>query len=265
MSEAVGEQSVTFRQVAIPTEHGGWSLTLEPALLGLIVAPSGAGLALAGAALVAFVLRTPLKLVFVDLRRGRRLPRTDAAIRAAVVLAAILIALLLAAALAGRAALFVPLLAAVPLVIVEFAYDVRSRSRRLVPEMLGTVGIGSVAAAIVLADGGQSSVAYGLWFVVAARAVAAIPFVRVQLRRAKQQAATVRTSDAAQALAILVAVAGVTLSGAPVASVAAITGLGLFHAVAVRLPVPKVAIIGAQQVVLGLTVVLVTGLAAIAP
>lgn len=34
---AAGERS-TLRAVAIPTEHGGWSLTLEPVLLGLLVA-----------------------------------------------------------------------------------------------------------------------------------------------------------------------------------------------------------------------------------
>ena len=37
-----------WRSVAVPTEHGGWGLTFEPVLLGLIVAPSWAGAARAG-------------------------------------------------------------------------------------------------------------------------------------------------------------------------------------------------------------------------
>ena len=60
----------TWRAVGLADEHGGWSLTAEPALLGLLVAPLGAGVALAAAALIAFVAWTPLKLVFVDRRRA---------------------------------------------------------------------------------------------------------------------------------------------------------------------------------------------------
>ena len=256
---------VSYRQVVIPSEHGGWSLTLEPALLGLIVAPSAAGAALAGAALIAFVLRTPLKLVFVDVRRGRRLRRTGMAVRAAIVLATVMAVLMATAATSGERALFWPLLAALPLFAVEFAYDIRSKSRRLVPELIGTIGIGAVVASIVLADGGSPALASGLWLVVAARAVAAIPFVRLQLRRSKRQVANVWTSDAAQAVAVLIAIGGVILADAPAVAIGAITGLAVFHGVAARLPVPRVAVIGAQQVVLGLTVVLITGLAAIAP
>jgi hypothetical protein len=256
---------VSYRQVTIPTEHGGWSLTMEPALLGLIVAPSVAGAALAGAALVAFVLRTPLKLAFVDARRGRRLQRTDKAIRAAAGLTVALAVLIAIAANAGERSFFWPLLAALPLFAVEFAYDIRSRSRRLVPELLGTIGVGSVVAAIVLAGGGTAALASGLWFVVAARAVAAIPFVRLQLVRAKHRPAGVGGSDIAQVIAVIVAGLGAIVADVPVAAVGAITGLALFHGIAARLPVPRVAIIGAQQVVLGLTVVLTAGLAAIAP
>ncbi|MGH8978936.1 MAG: YwiC-like family protein, partial [Acidimicrobiia bacterium] len=80
-----------WRSVAIPDEHGGWGLTAEPALLGLLVAPSWAGVLLAAAAFLAFMVRTPLKVVLVDQWRRRRLPRTRVAARiAAVELAALL-------------------------------------------------------------------------------------------------------------------------------------------------------------------------------
>lgn len=261
----VAAAEVSYRQVAIPTEHGGWSFALEPALLGLIVAPSLAGVALGFAALVAFVLRTPSKLVFVDVRRGRYLPRTRLAVRAAIALAAFLVVLIAFAAVAGDRQLFVPLLIALPLFAIEFGYDIRSRSRRLVPELLGTIGIGSVVASVILADSGAPDLAYGLWLVVAARAIAAVPFVRLQVKRAKQQPAKGATSDAAQVIAILVAIGGVSIASAPMAAVAAIAGLAIFHVIAARSTVPRIAVVGAQQVVLGLTVVLVTGLAALAP
>jgi hypothetical protein len=256
---------VSYRQVTIPTEHGGWSLTLEPAVLGLIVAPSIAGGALAVGALVAFILRTPLKLVFVDVLRRRRLRRTELAMRMAVGLSIVLGVAVATAAFTGDRALFWPLLAALPLFAIEFAYDIRSRGRRLVPELLGTIGIGSVVASIVLADGASAVLAYGLWFVVAARAVAAIPFVRLQLKRAKRRPAGVGSSDIAQVIAVVVVIVGSIVADVSPAAIGAIIGLGVFHAVAARLPVPRVAIIGAQQVVLGLTVVLTAGLAAIAP
>jgi hypothetical protein len=49
-----------WRAVVIPSEHGGWGLTLEPVVLGLLVAPSIAGLAIGVAAFLAFLVRTPL-------------------------------------------------------------------------------------------------------------------------------------------------------------------------------------------------------------
>jgi hypothetical protein len=76
---------VGWRAVAMPSEHGGWGLTLEPVLLGLVVAWSGAGVALGVAAFAAFLVRTPLKLVAVDLRRGRWLDRSRLALRIAIV------------------------------------------------------------------------------------------------------------------------------------------------------------------------------------
>ena len=73
-----------WRSVAMPSEHGGWGLTLEPVMLGLLVAWSRAGVALGVAAFAAFLLRTPAKLVAIDLRRGRWLDRSRLALRIAI-------------------------------------------------------------------------------------------------------------------------------------------------------------------------------------
>jgi hypothetical protein len=252
-------------QVAIPSEHGGWSLTLEPVLLGLIVAPSVAGVALGAAALLSFLFRTPLKLALVDTWRRRRLPRTEMAAWTAAVYGALLAIMLAFAGVRGQPSLWQPLLIALPMFAAALIYDVRSRSRRLTPEILGTIGIGSVVASMVLAVGGSASLAYGLWVIVSARAVAAVPLVRFQVRRAKGQSARVAGSDVAQGTAALIAVLGVAFTDVPAAAAVAIGGLALFGIVSARMAVPRVAVIGAQQVVLGLTVVLITGLSAIAP
>jgi hypothetical protein len=57
-----------LRSVALPAEHGGRSLTLEPGLLGLLIAPGPAGVCIAAGAMVAFLVRTPLKVVAIDRR-----------------------------------------------------------------------------------------------------------------------------------------------------------------------------------------------------
>ncbi|MDX1690538.1 MAG: YwiC-like family protein [Acidimicrobiia bacterium] len=253
------------RAVALPSEHGGWSLTLEPVLLGLVVAPSGAGVLLGVAALVSFLLRTPVRLLLVDAYRRRRLPRTRVAALVAGVEAAVLVAAIGGAVVLAASPFWWPLAAAAPLVVVAFAFDAVSRSRRLLPEVTGSVGIAAVAAAVVLADGGADDLAAGLWIVAAARAIAAVGHVRVQVRRTKGQAPGIVENDLAQLVAV--AAVGFGLVGDLVTAVgaAAVGILAVVHLALVRVrPVP-VAVLGAQQVVLGLAVVLTAGLAAAAP
>ena len=155
--------------VAVPTEHGGWGLTLEPAVLGLLVAPSVAGVCLAAGAVTAFVLRTPLKIILVDRRRERRLPRTRVAKRIAAVEAVILGALVAAAMATASEPFWMPVAIALPLVVLELWFDMRSRSRRLVPELAGAIGISAVVAIIALADGAAGRLAAALWRVLAGR------------------------------------------------------------------------------------------------
>ena len=172
-----------WRAVVVPSEHGGWGLTLEPVLLGLLIAPSAPGVALGLAAFVAFVVRTPFKLVLVDRWRHRWLPRTRLAAGIAGAELAVLVTLAVVAGRWSGWVWLVPVAIAGPLVVVEMWFDMRSRGRRLVPELCGSIGIASVAAAIAIAGGETGRLAVGLWLVIAARAVASIPFVRVQIDR----------------------------------------------------------------------------------
>lgn len=253
------------RAVAVPSEHGGWSFTLEPAILGLLVAFSGAGAALTGAALLAFVARTPLKVVLVDRWRGRQLERTRLARRVLIVELIGIVALAALAALTAHATFWWPLAAAAPLIIVELWHDMRSKSRHLVPELAGTVGIGAVATAVALAGAADTGAAFGLWVVIAARSIAAVLFVRVQLLRFKGHEHHLWHSDVAQLLAVAVVLAGWLGGVVPGAAVVVVAALAVFELIAVRRSPQRAAMIGAQQVVLGLTVVLVTALGVRAP
>ncbi len=258
-------QSASLRAVALPTEHGGWSFTLEPALLGLLASPSVAGLALAGSALVGFLARTPLRIVLIDRHRDRRLDRTSLARRVLALEALVLVAFLVVVVWNATGLWWQPIAVAAPLVAVELWYDARSRSRRLVPELAGTVGIASIAAAVALAGGLETATAHGLWLVMGARAVAAVFFVRLQLRRAKKQPHNTSVSDLAQLGAIGVTLIGLALDAVPLAGVAAVAALAAVHVALARTAPPRTGVLGAQQIVLGLTVVLVTGLAVAAP
>lgn len=172
-----------WRSVTIPTEHGGWGLTLEPGLLGLLVAPSMTSLWLALAAMVAFTARTPLKIVAIDLRRNRVLQRTRLAAAIGLAELAVLAVLVTAAINTASHPFWWPLVVAAPLVALEGAYEIRSRGRRLAPELAGAIGICAVAAMAVVADGGSTALAAGIWLILAGRAVTSVPWVRGQIAR----------------------------------------------------------------------------------
>ena len=251
-----------WRQVAVPSEHGGWSLTAEPVVLGLVVAWSWPGLALGVAAMVGFVARTPLKVVLVDRWRHRWLDRSRLAARIAAAEVTLIIALGLAAvAGASNGWFWLPLAVAMPLIALELWFDMRSRSRRLIPELAGTVGIGSVIAAIALAAGESTALALGLWVVISARAAAAIPYARTMVFRAHGRPVSRWHSDLAQVLAVAAVAAAWLFDAVPLAPVLAVAAVAVFNVAAVRGPVRRAVVIGLQQMTFGIAVVAVTAIA----
>lgn len=256
---AAAERSL-LRSVAVPSEHGGWGLTVEPVVLGLLVRPGVAGAALGVAAVLAFLARTPLKLALVDRRRHRRLERTRLAERVAVAEIVPLVALVVFAAARSHPSFWIPLAAAAPLVAVQLWFDMASRSRRLLPELAGSIGIGAVAASIVLAGGGSGRLAMGTWAILGARAVASIPFVRLQITRFRHHPASVEADDWSQTAAVCLASAAVLLDRRLVLGAFAVVALCIFHGAAARRPVPRPKIIGFQQLFLGLALTLLTAL-----
>ncbi|MFN8015134.1 MAG: YwiC-like family protein [Acidimicrobiia bacterium] len=243
-------------QVGVPHEHGGWSLTLEPVVLGLLIAWSWPGFALGVVATLAFIARTPLKIVLVDMWRKRWLERTTFALVLVAVEVAVMCALFIVVMKTAQSTLFVvPLLIAVPLVLMELYFDMRSKSRRLVPELAGTLGISSVAAAIVVAGGGALSLGIGLWIILSARAVAAISYVRVQMFRTRNKEYVHWHSDLAQALAVAAVLIAWRLGLASLLAVSAIATIAIFNVVAIRGPLVKMKNVGVQQMLFGLAVI----------
>jgi 4-hydroxybenzoate polyprenyltransferase len=251
---------VRLRSIALPTEHGGWGFTLEPILLGLLVAPTWAGLGLAIATAAVFLARRPVKLVSTDLVRKRHLPRTRIASWFAFGYGAVGLAGLALAILTATGPFWWPLVAAIPPALVSLRADAQSRNRGLIPELAGGVAMGSAAAAIVLAADWDWAAAFGLWLVLAARSYAAIIFARGQVRRAKNQPYDRGGVHAAQVGAVLVVALAASLGIVPLLSALAVLvlGLGSFYSLA-RPPVPAKTV-GWTQMVYGLVVVFLTAI-----
>ncbi|MCG8351401.1 MAG: YwiC-like family protein [Chloroflexales bacterium] len=248
---------VRLRPIALPVEHGGWAFLFVPLLLGLWVTPSLAGAWLSLAALGAFLTRHPLKIALADHRRGKHYPRTVWAWRFTGCYIALALLGIGMALITAQYAFWLPLLLAVPGILVQFAYDARGQSRALLAELAGTLALGSLASALALAAAWPLFLALVLWLLLAAWSGAAILYVRARLRLE-------RGGTAAKAPALVAHLLGVALtSGLIGAGLAPWPTLIAFVALAVRAflglspyrrPVPA-KIVGLQETGFSLLVV----------
>jgi len=247
--------------VALPSEHGGWGLTLEPVLLGLLVAHSVSALCIGLAAVLAFLARTPLKLAVVDARRGRTLERTRMARKVAAAELAVLAVLVVIAFLTATPGFWWPIFGIAPLLLVELSYDIRSRSRRLIPELAGAVGIAGVAAMMALAGGLDTAVALGLWAVLAGRAIAAIPTIRSQVLKLHGRPTKAVLPVAADLVALaLVAATAIAEPALIAGAVAVAVAIVAQRALIAWAPTERAVVLGIRQTVMGLAVVIATAI-----
>ena len=255
------KQRSPLRTVALPSEHGGWGLTLEPVLLGLLVAHSVSALCIGLAAVLAFLARTPLKLAVVDARRGRTLERTRMARKVAAAELAVLAVLVVIAFLTATPGFWWPIFGIAPLLLVELSYDIRSRSRRLIPELAGAVGIAGVAAMMALAGGLDTAVALGLWAVLAGRAIAAIPTIRSQVLKLHGRPTKAVLPVAADLVALdLVAATAIAEPALIAGAVAVAVAIVAQRALIAWAPTERAVVLGIRQTVMGLAVVIATAI-----
>jgi hypothetical protein len=255
------KQRSTLRTVALPSEHGGWGLTLEPVLLGLLVAHSVSALCIGLAAVLAFLARTPLKLAVVDARRGRTLERTRLARKVAAAELVVLTVLVVVAFLTAIPGFWWPIFGIAPLLLVELSYDIRSRSRRLIPELAGAVGIAGVAAMMALAGGLDTAVALGLWAVLAGRAIAAIPTIRSQVLKLHGRPTKAVLPVAADLVALaLVAATAIAEPALIAGAVAVAVAIVAQRALIAWAPTERAVVLGIRQTVMGLAVVIATAI-----
>lgn len=179
------QPQVRLRPIALPTEHGGWGMLGAPILTGLLLAPSWAGLCLGLAGGAAFLTRQPFRLALMDLRKGKRYPRTAWAIRFSALYAVLgLIALGGAIALA-KAPFWIPLLIAVALGLTQFGYDIQSKGRSFVPEACGAAAMSLLATGIVQSSGYSPVRAWLPALALALQAATAISYAAARVRLAR--------------------------------------------------------------------------------
>lgn len=171
-----------IKSVALPSEHGGWGFLFEPILLGLLVAGSVRGLILSAAMLCAFLIHQPLKLALKDRLKGRRPPRTAWAERFVAGYGLIGIVLLGMTGFKSDPLFVVPLLLALPFLLIQVYFDARNQSRALIPELCGTIALGSTACAVAILGGWIFSAALPLWLIVSSRSIPSVLYVRIRLK-----------------------------------------------------------------------------------
>lgn len=249
-----------LRSVAVPSEHGGWGLTIEPVVLGLLLRPSWAGLMIGVATVLAFLSRTPIKVVLVDLHRHRWLERSRVALSVSIGEVLAMVVLISLATLIAGWSWWIPVLVAAPMIVVELWYDARSRSRRLVPELFGAVGIAASVAAITVAGDADWALAAGAWTVLAARAIGSIPFVRAQIGFLRRGEPGTTTVVLAQSASVAIGVVAVLLDSRLAIGLAAVVLLALFQLAAARRPPSSAKVLGLTQMALGFALVFATAI-----
>ncbi len=259
----IGSPRPRLRSIALPTEHGGWSLVLEPIVLGLWIASSWAGLLLGVAAFFAFLTRHPMELAWRDRRRDKRYPRTLWAERFALGYGSIALVSIGLAFVVTAHPFWIPLIVAMPLALIQLYYDAQNRRRELLPEVIGAAAIAAVAPAITMADGWELSSAFAVWTILMVRVVGTVSYVRARLRLKQSQSPPILPVQVAHSVGVLIVIVLAIAELAPwlaVVAMGVLLGRSIHGLSRFRSPAPRAAIIGIQEVIFGAITVLLVAL-----
>jgi hypothetical protein len=174
-------------KLTLPKEHGSWSLALEPVALGLLVAPSIAGSALAIAVIAGFFLRRPLKIFMRESDYERwKIARNSIFILTVIAFAGLILAIKIGG--------FEKLWSLIPATLAGLAFawfDSRNENREGAAEIFGALAFGILPATFAILAGWNFVAAISLAVVMLARSVPTVLFVRTYLRIKKGHAVTI--------------------------------------------------------------------------
>lgn len=257
---AISRKSI--HSVALPAEHGGWSFWLEPVLLAMLVAPSATGFAIVILSLASFLMRQPLKIALLDLRKKKLYLRTRIGI-GFVALYGLIALLAFGASLAGGGLpVIAPLIPAYLVAIVQiWLFDIRGNSRHWLPEILGASIMSIFGVSIALAGGWTIINATSIAIIIIARAIPTIFYVRARLQQIKLGETNPQIALCFHGLAVII-IMGLAISDIiPWLTLLAILILGIratyfLH----QAKVIPAKVLGIQEVLFGLMLVGITAI-----
>lgn len=192
--------SVSFRSLVLPKEHGSWSLAFEPVALGLLVAATPAGFALAATIVAGFFVRRPLKLA-VTFPGGD--PRRRPALAWALGFGTVACVALTGTAWLGSWSALWPLLGCVPFGAIFLWFDLRNEMRAAEAELAGSAAFALAPAAFATLAGWNAPAALGLAALMLTRSIPTVLTVRCYLRLAKSLPAQPFDAIAAAVFALI--------------------------------------------------------------
>ncbi len=193
--------------IFLPKEHGSWSLAFEPLALGMLLAPSAAGVALLAMAMAGFFARRPLKTAFAEQHSERRRDAREALV--------MLLTLMLAGGfevlVLGDAVALWPILLALPCGMLFACFDGQGEGRAAAAEVAGSAAFAMLPAVFATLAGWPAGPALALAALALVRSVPAVLTIRTFLRQRKGEAAAslVPLSSAMLGLALLLQLAAV--------------------------------------------------------
>ena len=243
-----------WRELAMPKEHGSWSLALEPLMFGLIATPSIGGGWLALAVVAGFFARRPMRIAYRDKDAARRL---DAFAVLVVCSLCALFAFAMAMHVAGTSWLWW----LAPSAIaggVFVTFDLRNGGREEVAEIAGSSAFAFLPAALAALNGVDSRIAFALAVVMCGRAVPTVLCVRAALRGAKTGIRRPVPALVAASAAVVASIELVRHELAPVMAVVALVVLMVRAIVLLAYPRPplRARTIGMIEAVLGVVFVI---------
>ena len=187
----------------MPVEHGAWSLWLEPVLLALLIAPSGAGALIAFLSLFSLLVRQPLKIMLIDIRKRKIYRRTRQGAFFVCLYACCATAAALAIVWRGEYQTLLPLIPAyLAAAAIVWRFDLGGNSRSWLAETLAAAVMSAFAVSICLAGNWSWDEAAAVGAVVLARSFPAVLYVRGRLQQIKSREGAPWLPIAVQAVAL---------------------------------------------------------------
>ena len=174
---------LNLRSIALPAEHGAWSLILEPIVLALLLAPTWLGLSFAIAMFAAFLMHQPIKIVVKDYLKNKITDRTKMARRFVLLYAGLAALFALPIVVNSPVSLWIAIALIMPFALIQLYFDFKNQSRSAIAEVSGAIALSGTVSVLAILGGWILSAALTLWLILSLRAVPSILFVRSLFRK----------------------------------------------------------------------------------